>query len=84
MGAARGIAGSRQAEQEGCFLVDNEFEVTWFVNFDNGCGPFDVWEVTGVDPASLVESPEGYFYFPGAIPPDQVRLHESDREPQCR
>jgi hypothetical protein len=46
-----------------------EFEVDWFVSFDSGCGPVDVWEIVGVEPETLVESPEGYFYFPGTIQP---------------
>ena len=74
MGAAPGIAGSRTAEQKGCFLSPDAFTADFFIRMNNTGGPVDVWEVTGVDPDLLVESPEGFLYFPGVIPPDRVRL----------
>ena len=82
MGAAPGIAGSRTAEQEGIFLVADEFEADWFVWLNNTGGPVDVWEVRGVEESSLVESPHGYRYLPGAIPRDRVRLLRRDLPPR--
>lgn len=84
MGAARGIAGSERPEQDGCFLVADDFDVDWFVGLNNTGGPVDVWEVAGVDPGSLVRSPEGYLYFPGAIAADRVRLVRADVPPRAR
>lgn len=80
MDAARGIAGSRRPEQEGCFLGD-AFERDWFVHLNNTGGPVDVWEVRGVDVADLVLSPEGHYYFPGVIPAERLRLSQRDVPP---
>lgn len=68
MGSARGIAGSLRAEQEGCFLASDEGERDWFVRMNNTGGAVDVWEVDGIDAASLVQSPEGH-YSPASSPP---------------
>ena len=77
MGAARGIAGSWQPEVDGCFLADTEvFE--YFVRMNNTGGPVDVWEVSGVDVADLVDAPSGYSYRPRAVPPTQLRLVGED------
>lgn len=79
MGAAPGIAGSRQPEQPGCFLVDHESDVEWFVRMNNTGGAVDVWEVNGVDVSELVESPEGgYLYLPTVVPNRQLRLVQRD------
>ena len=78
MGAARGIAGSSQPEQQGCFLALDEFEVEWFVRMNNTGGSVDVWCVEGVVREDLVESPEGHYFFPGVIPPDRVSLQRRD------
>ncbi|MEV6561483.1 hypothetical protein AB0M22_37595 [Nocardia sp. NPDC051756] len=83
MGAARGIAGSHQPEQEGCFLALNEFECEWFVRMNNTGGPVDVWEVQGVEVEDLVLSPEGHHYYPGTIAAAQLRLARQD-VPQVR
>lgn len=84
MGAARGIAGSDRPEQEGCFLAANEYECDWFVRMNNTGGPVDVWEVSGVDADSLVESPQGYYFFPGVVDRDRVRLVRRDIPPVNR
>jgi hypothetical protein len=84
MGAARGIAGSDRPEQAGCFLAANEYERDWFVRMNNTGGPVDVWEVSGVDSDELVQSPEGYFYFPGVLERDRLRLVEQDVAPVDR
>lgn len=78
MRVARGIAGSMAPEQEGCFLCQDEGEVDWFIRMNTTGGPVDVWQVTGVDPAELVESPEGHLYVPRVIRPDQLRLVRTD------
>lgn len=78
MGAARGIAGSDQPEQQGCFLALDDFECDWFVRMNNTGGPVDVWEVDGIETDDLVLSPEGYHYFPGVIAPDRLRLVRRD------
>ena len=54
MGAAPGIAGSRRAEQEGCFLAHGDMEADWFVRMNNTGGPVDVWQVNNVTEADLV------------------------------
>lgn len=84
MGAAPGIAGSRRPEQQGSFLVGDEFDVDWFVGINNTGGAVDVWGVRGIDVDELVQSPEGYFYFPGVIPPERVWLIKSDLSPRAR
>lgn len=72
MGAARGIAGSNEPEQQGCFLARDEWECDWFVRMNNTGGPVDVWEVAGIRSSDLVESPHHYFYYPGVIPPARL------------
>jgi hypothetical protein len=81
MGAARGIAGSTVAEQQGVFLAPDEDTTDWFVRMNNTGGPVDVWEVRGVDPADLVTSGEGYDFLPRVIPPDRLRLVRQDVPP---
>ncbi len=71
---APGIAGSRRPEQQGCFLAEHEQEADWFVQMNNTGGPVDVWEVQGAEAAALMESPEGYCFYPGLIAPEQLRL----------
>lgn len=78
MGAAPGIAGSTQPEQEGCFLADHERTAEFFVRMGTDRGPVDVWLVSDVDPGMLVESPEGFHYLPGTIARDRIALHRSD------
>ena len=81
MGAASGIAGSRTAEQEGCFLCLGEWEMEWFVKLNNTGGPVDVWAVDGVDPKALVESPEGHFYLPSVVAAERLTLWRRDCPP---
>lgn len=82
MGAARGIAGSYQAEQEGCFLAADAGERDWFVSMNNTGGPVDVWEVSGVEDSDLVQSPEYHYFRPGVIPTSQIRLVQKGIEPE--
>jgi len=79
---APGIAGSHGAEQDGCFLCRDEWEVDWFVRMNNTGGAVDVWAVNDVDEKELVESPEGHFYLAGAIPPERLLLVRRDIEPE--
>lgn len=51
------------------------------MRLNNTGGPVDVWEVSGVDPESLVESPEHHWYFPGTIPAERLRLIRRDLPP---
>ncbi len=81
MGPANGIAGSRVAEQQGCFLALNEYERDWFVRMNNTGGPVDVWEVSGVVFDELIVAPQGYPYRPGVISPDMIRLTHRDIPP---
>jgi hypothetical protein len=83
MGAAPGIAGSREPEQEGCFLAPDAFTADFFVRMNAPGGPVDVWEVTGVDEAELLESPEGFAYLPAVIPPDRLRLVRTYHPPEA-
>ena len=82
MGAAHGIAGSRKAEQPGCFLALSEHEMEWFVSMNNTGGPVDVWEVADVNEDVLVQSPEGHFYLPGVISRERLRLVRADIAPE--
>jgi hypothetical protein len=78
MGAAPGIAGSPEPEQEGVFLCLDLGEADWFVRLNNTGGPVDVWAVDGVEVDALRLSGEGYHYFPGKIGPQQVSLVRQD------
>lgn len=80
MGAARGIAGSAAPEADGVFLCADEFEVQFFVNMNNTGGPVDVWQVTGIEEEHLVDSPNGFSYFPAPIPRNQVTLVEPSQD----
>lgn len=73
MGAARGIAGSREPEEPGCFLCRDEREVEWFVGMNNTDGPVGVWAVDDVDETALVEV-NGHSYLPGSVSPAKLRL----------
>ena len=84
MQAARGIAGSTAPEQHGCFLCLHEGEVEWFVGMNNTGGPVDVWEVRGVDPGQLVESPEGHMFLPERISAARLTLTQKDVAPERR
>jgi hypothetical protein len=75
MGAARGIAGSASPEVEGCFLLDDEWSIDWFIEtINNTGGPVDVWAVEGIEPDQLVENGSGYFYFPDRIPRSSLTI----------
>jgi len=78
MGLGRGIAGSREPEQDGCFLARGEYECRWFVRMNNTGGPVDVWQVDCIDVSELLTSAHGYQYFPGTIHPDQLTLIKTD------
>lgn len=78
MTTARGIAGSFEPEQQGCFLCQHESELEWFIQMNNTGGAVDVWEVSGVDEDSLIESPEGHYFLPEVIPPKRLRLTRTD------
>jgi hypothetical protein len=81
METAGGIAGSREPEQQGCFLCRGTSDVDWFIQMNNTGGPVDVWAVAGVDEASLRESPEGYLYETRPIPPSRLTLVRRDIDP---
>lgn len=74
MGAAPGIAGSREPEAEGCFLALGEYECRLFVHMNNTGGPVDVWRVEDVDPEDLITSRQGYSLYEGVIDPDRITL----------
>jgi hypothetical protein len=78
MGAAPGIAGSPVAEQEGCFLCPDAFTVDFILGLNNTGGPVDVWAVVGVPVEELVESPEGFSYWPRPVPPEWLTLVRED------
>jgi hypothetical protein len=81
MRLARGVAGSPVPEQEGIFLCSSEFDAEFFLGFDNGDGPLDLWAVEGVEQTELIESPEGFEFVARPIPPSQVSLVRQDIEP---
>jgi hypothetical protein len=78
MADAPGIAGSRQPEEEGCFLCMNDFEVSFFLRINNTGGPVDVWAVEGINEEELVTPPNGFQYVPSRIPPTQLSLYRRD------
>jgi hypothetical protein len=78
MADAPGIAGSRQPEEQGCFVCMNEFEVSFFVRGNNTGGPVDVWAVEGVTEDELVTPPNGFQYVPRRIAPTQLSLYRKD------
>ena len=77
MADAPGIAGSRQPEEEGCFLCMNDFEVSFFLRINNTGGPVDVWAVEGINEEELVTPPNGFQYVPRRIPPTQLSLYRA-------
>jgi len=81
MREARGVAGSAAPEQEGVFLCSSEHEAGFFLRFNNGDGPLDLWSVEGVEENELIESPEGFEFVGRPIPPSQVSLVRQDIEP---
>lgn len=81
MGQARGIAGSRKPEVEGCFLCIEAEEAEWFVRINNTGTPVDVWAIDGIEPDQLLSSPEGYSYFPEPIAPHRLSLVRQDVPP---
>ena len=74
MSGALGIAGSVAPEVAGVFLADCEDEVKFFVRMNSSGGPVDVWRVDGIELSSLLESPEGFSYYPGTIGVERVTL----------
>ena len=81
MGETLGIAGSDGPEQEGIFLCDSADEAEFFLRFNNGDGPLDLWAVEGVEQAELIESPEHFYFVARSIPASQVSLARQDIEP---
>ena len=75
MGAASGIAGSTVPEVEGVFLDEHP---DFFIRINNTGGPVDVWAVDGIGPEELVESANGFPYFPAAIGPEKLTLLDTD------
>jgi hypothetical protein len=75
---ARGIAGSLRPEKEGCFVCFDEIGAQWFVRMNNTGGPVDIWAIDDLDQSALVVSEEGYNYFPGCIPAENLTLVERD------
>lgn len=74
MAVAPGVAGSTEPELEGVFLATNQFEVDFFLEMNNTGGPVDLWEVAGIESSELVESSEGFSYYPARISADQIKL----------
>jgi hypothetical protein len=82
MGAARGIAGSDEPEEDGVFLCLDEFDANYFVDMNNTGGPVDVWAVEGVNQEQLLTTQSGYNYFPAPIPPERLTLIELQPDPR--
>jgi hypothetical protein len=76
MGLAPGIAGSRQPEEDGIFLVNDEFSVEWFAHMglEGEHESVDVWAVTLTDDPEIDEETE-YPLIAKPIPPEAIRLH---------
>jgi hypothetical protein len=78
MGAAPGIANSREPELNGCFLCRGSDEVEWFAGFIGGAhGTLDVWAVD-VSGLAIEESADGYAYCRGAIARERLKLIKRD------
>ncbi len=84
MGAARGIAGSREPEEDGCFIACGAHEREWFTRMNNTGGPVDVWRVHDIDVADLVTSRHGYRLVPGKIAAARLILVENGAWPANR
>jgi hypothetical protein len=78
MGAAPGIAGSREPEADGVFVCIGDHHVDFFVGMNNTGGPVDVWSVLDVDESLLRDNGSGFFYLPGSVPPARVRILRRD------
>jgi len=78
MDLSRGIAGSTGPEQEGVFLCQHVVDVEYFVSMNNTGGPVDVWSIEGIEDLELLDNGDGYFYFPGVIPPELLTLVHID------
>jgi hypothetical protein len=77
MGAAPGIAGNRTPEVEGCFVGQDERDADFFVGFD--ANPVvDIWRIEGIRWTKLIQSAEGFWYYPGLVPPSMLTLHRRD------
>jgi hypothetical protein len=74
MGAARGIAGSREPEEDGIFVCPSEFDAEFFVRMNGTDGPVDVWAIDGIDPEELVPTDAGFTYVPARISPERLTL----------
>jgi hypothetical protein len=79
MGAAPGIAGSRRPEQEGIFLVHDEWNVEWFAHMglEGEHKSLDVWAVTLPDDPEIDAETE-YPLVAKPIPTEAIRLHTAD------
>ena len=75
---APGSAGSLRAEEEGCFVCMDEFEVSFFVRMNNTGGPVDIWAIEGITEDDLVTPPNGFQYLPRRIPASQLTLYRRD------
>ena len=87
MGVAPGIAGSPTPEEEGTFLVTDEWHVEWFAHMglEAGHASVDVWAVTLPGESQPADEAE-YPIVAEAIPPEALKLHRQDwtaREPSA-
>lgn len=78
--SVRGIAGSIRPEVEGCFLCRDRQEADWFVAMNNTGGPVDIWAIDGVDWSELLDGGSGFYYLPGTIAPERLKLVDQDVE----
>jgi hypothetical protein len=78
MGAVGNVAGGSLPEQEGIFVCEDYEGVEYFSRMNGTGGPLDVWAIDGFSPSQLVETAEGYFFLPEAIPPERLKLLQKD------
>ncbi|MBM9465855.1 hypothetical protein [Nakamurella leprariae] len=79
---APGIAGSREPEATGVYLVPDRFTAQFFVRLNNTGGPVDVWTVDDVPADDLVvDDCTGFGYVPYRIGRDRLTLHDRDLPP---
>jgi hypothetical protein len=82
MGAAPGIAGSGEPEEDSVCLYLDEFDAKYVVEMNNTGGPVDVRAVDGVNQEQLLKTQSGYNYFPARIPVEQLALIEQPQDPR--
>lgn len=81
MGAAPGIAGSREPEIDGVFVCASEFDAGFFIRMNNTGGPVDLWIIDGIDEEQLLTTGSRFSYYPGPITAGSLTLARESLPP---